>query len=191
MKLLIAYATTDGMTSRIAQRMAQTLRGEGHEAEVIDTASAPAGLEPRRYDGVLLGASLHAGGFQRSAKRFVGKHLGALRWTTSGFFSVCLAIASKRPEEREAARKIARAFPSRLGWTPDVIEVIAGALAFSRYGLLRRLAMQRIARAELGGDIDASRDHVYTDWAAVDRFALAFARRAGAAREVALQGGAP
>ena len=47
----------------------------------------------------------------------------------------------------------------------------AGALRYSRYGWLKRRLMRSIARRE-GGDTDTSRDHVYTDWDAVDRFAV-------------------
>jgi menaquinone-dependent protoporphyrinogen oxidase len=177
MRLLIAYGTTDGMTARIAERVAATMRSAGAEVELLTTRKAPRDLDVDRFDAVLIGASLHAGGFQRSTRRFVRRHLDVLRRKPTGFFAVCLAIASSHPAEKEAAWSIARAFPAKLDWSPDLIEVIAGALMFSRYGFLRRFAMVRIARQELGA-IDPSRDHVYTDWEAVDRFAVAFLARA-------------
>src|SRR5687767_13626112 len=103
MKLLIAYGTTDGMTARIALRMAQELRGAGHEVEVVCTGVAPADLDLAGFDGVLIGASLHAGGYQRSTRRFVRRHLEALRQKPSGFFSVCMAIASRDQASKDAA----------------------------------------------------------------------------------------
>src|SRR5262245_50777473 len=75
MKVLIAYGSTDGMTARIAERMAQTLRGAGHTVEVART---PAGVDPAGFDAVLVGGSVHAGGFQRSMRRFVRRHLQTL-----------------------------------------------------------------------------------------------------------------
>jgi menaquinone-dependent protoporphyrinogen oxidase len=177
MKLLIAYGTKDGMTARIAEHMAQTLRRHGHRVELGNTRVLIAGVDLSDYDAILVGASLHAGGYQRSTRRFVRKNVATLNRLPTAFFSVCLAIASKNATEREAAWSIARAFPPKLGWFPDEIEVIAGALMFSRYGFLRRSAMIRIARQELG-DIDPTRDHIYTDWPAVERFALAFVERA-------------
>jgi menaquinone-dependent protoporphyrinogen oxidase len=176
MRVLIAYGTTDGMTARIADRMAQTLRTAGHAVEVhrTDARRAP---DLAGFDAVLVGGSLHAGGFQRSMRRFVRRNLQTLRRVPSGFFSVCMAIASKHERSREDAREIARALPRELGWAPLAVEVIAGALMFSRYGFLRRLIMVKIARKEMG-EIDTRRDHVFTDWAAVDRFALEFVEKA-------------
>jgi menaquinone-dependent protoporphyrinogen oxidase len=179
MKLLIAYATTDGMTARIAERIAAIARGAGCVADVVDAAALSKAFDPSRYDGILVGASMHAQGYQHSAARFVRRYKEALRSRPSGFFSVCLSIVSLRPEERAASQRIAEEFPAKLGWTPDVIEIVAGALMFSHYGFLRRTAMKLIAKKEMGA-VDATRDTVFTDWAAVDRFARDFVARVGA-----------
>jgi menaquinone-dependent protoporphyrinogen oxidase len=170
MNLLIAYATTDGMTAQVAARIAETERANGC---IVDAAALPRGFDPRRYDRILFGASMHAQGYQRAAKRFVRRYADVLRSRPSGFFSVCLSILSKRPEERAESRRIAQQFLAKFGWKPDVVEIIAGALMFSRYGVLRRVAMKAIAKKEMGA-VDATRDTVFTDWSAVDRFARAF-----------------
>ena len=173
MKLLIAYATTDGTTARIAERMAQAARASGCDAEVVDMAALPRNFDPNRYDRILLGASMHAQGYQRAAKRFVQRYRDVLRSRQSGFFSVCLSILSNNPEERAESRRIAERFPAKLGWKPDVVEIVAGALMFSGYGFFRRVAMKVIAKKEMGS-VDASRDTIFTDWVAVDRFAREF-----------------
>ena len=173
MKLLVAYATTDGMTARIAARIAEAARAAGSAADVVDAAALPRDFDPGRYDGILVGASMHAQGYQRAATRFVRRYKEALRSRPSGFFSVCLSTVSKNPEERAESRRIAEQFPAKLGWKPDVVELVAGALMFSRYGFLRRTAMKIIAKKEMGS-VDATRDTVFTDWASVDRFALDF-----------------
>src|SRR5690606_41877313 len=70
------------------------------------------------------------------------------------------------------------------GWQPAEAVAFAGALRYSAYNLLLRWVMRRIARkaaAHLPGATDTSRDHEYTDWAAVDAFADAFAHRLVAA----------
>jgi menaquinone-dependent protoporphyrinogen oxidase len=173
MKLLVVYATTDGMTARIAERIGETARAAGSRADVLNAAALPKGFDPSSYDGILLGASMHVQGYQRAATRFV-RHCGeALRTRPSGFFSVCLSILSTSSEERAESRRIAERFPAKLGWNPEIIEIIAGALMFSRYGVLRRMAMKAIAKKEMGS-VDATRDTVFTDWEAVDRFARGF-----------------
>jgi menaquinone-dependent protoporphyrinogen oxidase len=173
MNLLIAYATTDGMTARVAERIAQAALAAGCAADVVDAAALSPDFDPSRYDRILIGASMHAQGYQRAARRFVKRYGDVLRSRPSGFFSVCLSIVSRRPEEHAESRRIAEQFPARLGWKPDVIEIIAGALMFSRYGFLRRAAMKSIAKKEMGS-VDATRDTVFTDWEAVDRFARRF-----------------
>ena len=176
MNLLIAYATTDGTTARIAEHIANAARAAGSTATVVDAAALPRDFDPRRYDGILVGASMHAQGYQRAVTRSVRRYRDVLRSRPSGFFSVCLSVLSKNPEERNASRRIAEEFPEQLGWKPDVVEIVAGALTFSRYGFWRTWVMKRIAQKEMGA-VDATRDTVFTDWDALDRFARAFAGR--------------
>jgi menaquinone-dependent protoporphyrinogen oxidase len=176
MKLLIAYATTDGMTGRIAERMAEAARAAGSAVDLVDAAALPRGFDPSPYDGIVLGASMHAQGYQRAASRFVRRYLDALGSRPSGFFSVCLSVVSNREEERLASRRIPEDFVAKLGWKPEVVEIVAGALAFSHYGFLRRTAMKIIAKKEMGS-VDPTHDTVFTDWAAVDRFARSFVGR--------------
>jgi len=176
MKLLVVYATIDGMTARIAERIGEAARAAGSSADVLNAAALPNGFDPSRYDGILVGASMHAQGYQRAATRFVRRYGEALRARPSGFFSVCLSILSTNPKERAESRRIAEQFPAKVGWKPDVVEIIAGALMFSHYGFLRRMAMKAIAKKEMGS-VDATRDTVFTDWEAVDRFARDFVGR--------------
>ncbi|HUB09703.1 MAG TPA: flavodoxin domain-containing protein [Myxococcales bacterium] len=173
MRVLIAYGTTEGMTRRIAERMAEVAGSLGHAVEILDTGQgATRPLEG--YDAVLVGASVHLGRHQRAVRRFIAAHEGLLGAAHTGFFSVCLAIASKNERERREARRTAEAFPESLGWRPDVVQVFGGALMLSKYGFLTRLVMRAIARREQGGDVPMDRDTVYTDWAAVERFVKDF-----------------
>lgn len=177
MNLLIAYASTDGMTAQIAEHLAETARELGHRTQIVNTAGVPGQFDVRPFDAILIGASVHARGYQRSAKRFIRNHLDSLNSKPSAFFSVCMAVASKDEHSRADARAIAEAFPAALGWNPAVVEVIAGALMFSRYGIFRRPAMRAIARKEVG-ELDTSHDYVYTDWQAVERFCRSFLEEA-------------
>jgi menaquinone-dependent protoporphyrinogen oxidase len=64
-------------------------------------------------------------------------------------------------------------FIAETGWRPRRIELVAGALPYTKYNFLVRYVMKRISAKE-GGDTDTSRDYEYTDWNAVDRFAVEF-----------------
>lgn len=182
MKFLVVYASTDGQTARISDRMAQAFRELGHEAACFDAGALPPGLEPAAFDGILVGASVHAEGYQRRIGRFIRRDLAALRDRPSAFYSVCMGIASKDPKGREHALEIPRTYVAKLGWIPDVIEVFAGALTFSRYGFLRRPIMRWIAKREMG-NVDTHRDYEFTDWEHVDTFIRRFADAVEARRE--------
>jgi menaquinone-dependent protoporphyrinogen oxidase len=50
------------------------------------------------------------------------------------------------------------------------VHPVAGALLYRQYGVLVRMMMRLIA-GRVGASTDTSRDHDYTDWDAVDRYA--------------------
>ena len=60
-------------------------------------------------------------------------------------------------------------FLTDTGWRPSKIRAVAGALMYSKYNLLLRLIMKRIAR-QAGGDTDTTRDYDYTDYKSLDDF---------------------
>lgn len=177
MDFLIVYGTTDGQTAAVAERIADAVQRLGHTAACFDAGQVPSELEPRTFDAILVGASLHAQGYQRRISKFIRRNRDALRSRPSAFFSVCLAIASRGDGSRTAAMKIPRQFVERLGWRPDTIEVIAGAFRFSRYGFVRGAIMRRVASKELG-KFDPHQDTELTDWPAVERFAMRFIQQA-------------
>jgi menaquinone-dependent protoporphyrinogen oxidase len=167
----VFFATTNGQTRRIAVRIAATLRERGFKSAALDLASLEAlSVDWNEVDGVVLGAPLYLGKYQRQAVDFARAHRDRLNAVPSAFFGVSLSAASRNPEEVEAARKLARSFAEGAGWKPSAIVSLAGALAYSRYGFLVRFVMRRIARRE-GAPTDASRDYELTDWGQVARFA--------------------
>jgi len=171
---LILYATTEGQTARIAERMAQTLRGKGHSVDVLPADATPANLDPAAYDGVIIGASIHYGRHPGYLRALVRGHREALAARPSAFFSVSLSAGGPgaRPE---SARRYLEKFLRRTGWRPAQTTSIAGALQFSKYGKVKTLLMRMIV-GFAGGDTDPSQDYEYTDWDAVERFAESFAQ---------------
>jgi menaquinone-dependent protoporphyrinogen oxidase len=176
-KILILYGTTEGQTARIARRLAETMRKEGCEVDVVDSRHLPKGFSMVSYDAALVGASMHIGGFQHAVRDFVKQHLWELQGIPAGFFSVSLTEAyppgTHLPERAELQRHVSSFF-EETGWQPQVIVGFAGAMAYSRYGFIKRRAMQSIAR-QIGAQMDTSRDYKYTDWQGVTRFGKVFA----------------
>jgi menaquinone-dependent protoporphyrinogen oxidase len=119
-------------------------------------------------------ASVHAGGYQKSVRSWIRAHGAECGAKPTAFVSVCLAIRSTQPKEREQATAFPRRFLDLEGWHPQLVKVVAGALPYTRYSFMTRWIMKRIA-AQAGGDTDTSRDYEYTDWQEVRAFADGFA----------------
>jgi menaquinone-dependent protoporphyrinogen oxidase len=175
-RLLILYGTTNGYTRKIATALGATLGEEGFPCDVIDAKRIPRELDPDAYDGVVVAASIHAGGYQRAVKRWVRQHAGQLNLVPSAFVSVCLGILEPRPEAQTEVRVIMNRFLQANGWQPTITKTVAGALLYTQYDWLTRWFMKRIV-AKAGGDTDTTRDYEYTDWDDLRMFAQDFARK--------------
>ncbi len=173
-RTLILYATTEGHTARIVERIAQHLQDKGHAVEARRADADPASLDPAVYDGVIIGASVHYGRHPRYLLTLVRRFRSVLAAQPSAFFSVSLS-ADGPGAKPEAARRYLENFLHQAGWRPQQTATFAGALQYSKYGVFKRLLMRLIVGVA-GGDTKPTRDYEYTDWDAVERFADAFAQ---------------
>ena len=172
-KILIGYGTTEGQTARIAEYIADVIRGQGHEAQVLDLKRSK-DVPLDRTDAVVIGGSIHMGKHEDSVGDFVRKNRGALERLPSAFFSVSLAAHG----DMENARAYVENFEQQTGWRPTQVGYFGGALLYRQYGLLKRLMMKKIVRDKPGNlSLDTSRNHEYTEWDDVQRFAEDFLRR--------------
>jgi menaquinone-dependent protoporphyrinogen oxidase len=165
MRLLVVYATTDGQTRKIARFAADRLAGQGHGVELLNADDAE-GLDLARFDAAILAGSLHAGGFQRSLRRFAAASRDALAAMPTLFLAVSLSAAGTDPDDWEGLRLCLEEFREDTGWTPGRIEHVAGAFRFTEYDFFRAWAMRRIAEHK-GEKVEPGKDKEYTDWAAL------------------------
>ena len=171
--VLVVYASHDGQTRKIAEWVATVIRGRGHLVELLDADGASQDRDLSRFQAVLIGSPIRAQGYLRPVVRFIQSHRTTLDALPTLFFSVGLAVVSKVHDGRAQTMQVVEKLIAETGWRPDRVELVAGALQYSRYNFLVRFVMRRIAKAE-GGDTDTSRDYEYTDWSAVERFAVEF-----------------
>ena len=170
--ILVIYGTTDGQTAKIATALGRDLRSQGQVADVIHAGdAAPA---PGDYDGVIVAASVHAGGYQRDLRRWVRRHVADLSHTPIAFVSVCLGVLHHDPAVDREVAAIRERFVADTGWRPMTTKVVAGALPYTHYNWAKRLVLKRIVQ-KAGGDTDTSRDYEYTDWDDLRAFASTFA----------------
>jgi menaquinone-dependent protoporphyrinogen oxidase len=178
-RILVLYGTSEGHTAKVAHHLADTLRAQGGEVDVVDaSASAP---DPVSYAGVLVAASVHGGRYQKSVARWARTYAPALRGKPTAFVSVCLGILQHEQRVQRDLAAIIERFVNATGWTPSMTTSVAGALPYTKYNWITRWIMRRMARAA-GGDTDVSRDYEYTDWDQVESFARAFSNRVNDSR---------
>lgn len=182
-KVLILYGTTQGQAAKIAFRIGDELRGAGHRVDLFDSRKIPRWVDLMEYDAFIGGASVHAGGFQRTLRKWVKTHSRALTSLHSGFFSVCLGILQPEDSVHREEAKIVDDFLVATAWKPQKTVIFAGALSYSKYNPLLKWWMRRISK-KAGGDTDTTRDYEYTDWNAVSRFAKEFSKEIGGPAEI-------
>jgi menaquinone-dependent protoporphyrinogen oxidase len=178
MKAGIFYATREGQTGKIADRIARRLRTFGVDADLCDVRTSRAPVEWSRYAMAWLAGSVHAGHHERELIRFVRRHHAELERLHAVFVSVTLseagaedpdASAERRQQSARDARRMIDVFVKETGWKPAWSFPVAGALAYTRYNWLIRKMMARIARQQ-GAPTDTSMDHEFTNWPLLDRY---------------------
>ena len=165
--VLVIYATTHGHTPKIARRIADALRHQDGEVDLLD-ASKSGDADPGGYDAVVAGGSVLVGRHQRELVDWVKANRKALTECPSAF-SVSLIAADDTDEAGEATQKCIDDFIDETGWKPARTISIAGALQYREYDLFMRTLMRLKMRAG-GHPTDASQDYEYTDWDSVERF---------------------
>jgi menaquinone-dependent protoporphyrinogen oxidase len=172
-KILIGYGTTEGQTARIAESIADAMRGQGHDARAVDLKHSK-DLVLDVYDAVIVGGSVHMGKHEDHVRDFVQKNRGTLERLPSAFFSVSLAAHGDLPN----AEAYVENFQQETGWKPAQVGLLSGALLYRQYGFFKRLMMKKIVSSKPGGlSTDTSRDHEYTEWDQVKQFAEDFLER--------------
>jgi menaquinone-dependent protoporphyrinogen oxidase len=188
-RVLVAYATREGQTQKVADHVAATLRARGLDVDVVNVKTPPPTLDVASYAHVILAASLHVGTHEREMVDFARANRTTLDSLPTSLLSLSMSEAgaedaTRTDEQRKKAasnvKETIDRFLQDTGLHPGRVMPVAGALKYLEYGWLIRFVMKRISKAE-GGPTDTSRDYEMTDWVALDRFGEEVAASLGAA----------
>ena len=172
-RTLIVYASHYGQTAKVAHFIAARLREAGDMVTLSMVDDFRGGMAPGQFDGAIVGASINFGRHPRSIRRFVRANREELEHIPSAFLSVSGAECSPDEAPRAMAKQYIANLLRETGWQPTMTESIAGAMAYTKYSPIMRWMIKRISQQE-GGPADTTRDHEYTDWEQVRRFADRF-----------------
>jgi menaquinone-dependent protoporphyrinogen oxidase len=178
MHAAVFYATRYGHALRVAERIAGDLRGHGFEVDLRDAKAPPETIVWTRYASVCLVGSVHYGVHEPEIVAFAARHRTELTRLHASFVSVSgseagAEDATATPERRRKAsgdvQRMIDRFITDTGWTPAHVLPVAGEIAYRRYNVLMRFMLKQQMRIG-GGPTDTSRNHVFTNWSAVDEF---------------------
>lgn len=181
-RVAVFFATREGHTQQIAERITADLRKHGFDVDLHDVR-LPFHFSLDHYSAAVLAASAHSGEHEKEMIQFVKDHRAELTSIPSAFISVSLSEADAQrtavtsPEHTRFVAdvdKMMNKFFDETGWRPEYAKPVAGALLYTKYNFLLRFIMKRISK-NAGGATDTSRDFDYTDWADLDQFIDDFA----------------
>lgn len=170
MKILAVFGSSHGQTEKVLHRIAAVLEQHGHAVAIHDGERLPRRFDPAGFDAVLVAASIILGHHQSAIREFVQRQAAVLAELPTAFISINGAAPESDPKWQSAARGYLEGFLRQTGWQPRWTATFAGALRYPSYGPLTRRLIKLISW-QAGAPTDTSRDHEFTDWAAVDRFA--------------------
>ena len=170
MKVFVGYATANGSTRGIAERIAQGLRRHSLE---VDLLPMDAGVRVSGYDAVVLGSAIHAGSWLPEGHQLVEREAASLRARPVWLFSVSTLGDEEsmfRPHVSDRMRRMRKETPELAQFRewigPQEHRNFAGAIRRSDWPATGRAFFR--ARGGHYGD--------HRNWAAIDAWTDQIAR---------------
>lgn len=169
MKVLVVYASRYGATKGIAERIAETIVRDGHDAEAVEARAA---VKVDGYDAFVVGSAAYVGSWMKEATEFVRGNEAALArkpvWLFSSGPIGTDKVDAKGRDVREAATpKQFAEFEASIH--PRDHHVFFGALDPAKFGFAHRAFYALPASRKLLVEGD------FRDWSEVEGWAHAIA----------------
>lgn len=169
--IAIIYASHDGHTETICQTLRQHLSNMGKATQLIPIAEFSV-EKISDYACVVFASPIRYGHHLPEIVRFIQQHqlaLSAQSEQKSVFISVNLTARKSHRNTPDTCRYLHK-FLRKLTWQPDIVEVFAGKLDYSRYGFFDK-QMIRFIMWITKGPTNPRATIDYTDWQRVEQLA--------------------
>lgn len=133
MATLIIYTSRHGTTEKIAALLTQELKNQ--PADMINLRKDTL-LDPKDYDQIILGGSIHLGQIQRKLKRFCKRHETELLTKKLGLY-LCFMLEDKAKEEFH------NAYPESLRQHATALGMFGGEFLFDKMNRLEQLVITK------------------------------------------------
>ena len=164
-KILLLYASVDGQTLKICNRLRNQLQQQ-NMVNLIAIDDFDGDTVP--YDKIIIGASIRYGIHNKKIIDFINTKKEQLDSLKTAFFSVNLV--ARKPEKNTAdTNPYVIKFFKTIDWRPTLTEVFAGKLDYKKYPFFDRIMIQFIMWMTKG-PTDPRTEIEYTDWEKVKEF---------------------
>jgi menaquinone-dependent protoporphyrinogen oxidase len=167
--LLVAYSSKHGATRTIAERIGETLRGRGLEAEVRPVKAAS---DLDAYEAFVVGGAVYFGSWAKEVTSFLGRHQAVLAEHPVWLFSS--GPLGDQPTDAQGRDPRETSQPNQLENLATSVHardcrVFFGALDHTQFDVCERLlwALPASRKLLIEGD--------FRDWAAIDTWANSIA----------------
>lgn len=185
--VLIAFASREGQTRKICVHAARQLEAAGCTTQLIDLTLGAPDTYVAQCDAALVAGSVHRGRMDQTLLSFLMRNGAVLGRVPTGFLSVSLSAASVDNAARAAIDEITSQLLYDVGWHPDQVLHVAGAVEIDQLSLLERCAVHAVTQVR-GIDVDSHGRTELTDWNAVDAFIASLLTRVPSAANNAAMG---
>lgn len=164
MTILIAFATIEGQTGKIARFVESHVRDQGHEVQFVDTSDEIAEVLFEGVEKIILAAPVHERKHPKPFEVFLSAHGSELAERETLLLSVSLSAAY--PEGVKEANEYVVELKMRTGLHPTAEVLVAGAIRSHQYDYYATQVLQHVVMR--GRDYDPSQtEHEFTDWDAL------------------------
>lgn len=165
-KTAMIYASVDGHTKKICQKLIEVLKAHDQLAELIPIEEFKGDLSG--YDRVIIGASIRYGVHDKKIIELINTKQSILEAKRTAFFSVNLVARKPEKSSPETNPYVVKFFKT-ITWKPDLVETFAGMLEYPKYSFFDR-TMIRLIMWMTKGPTDPKTVKEYTNWDKVAAF---------------------
>ena len=160
MSVLIVFSSIEGQTKKIAEFAKELIETRGIEVKLVNIATAAGQIGLKDASSIILAAPVHERRFPKDFEVFIAARRAdlATRWTL--MLSVSLAAAFQ--EKIDDARDFQTEMEMRTHFSPDEVELVAGAVRPTSYGYFESQILRHVILHDR--PIDPTTEREFTDW---------------------------
>ena len=167
-KIGILYATVDGQTLKICNKIKEELQNNNNGVELYSIDDFNEKISS--FNTLVIASSIRYGVHHKKIIEFINTNKTELDTIKTAFFSVNL-VARKPEKNTPDTNPYVIKFFKTITWKPTIVEVFAGKLDYKKYPFFDRKMIQFIMWMTKG-PTNTNADIEYTNWNSVTKFAL-------------------